>query len=205
MINREDFNKTFDKLHASPEVLEEVLSMTTERNVSTKRRRFYMPRTVAVACAMVLIIGTCGSAYAMDIGGIQRTVQIWLHGDQTNATLTVENGSYSLDYIDENGKPAHQGGGGVAINEDGTERNLTEEELWEDINRPEVDSTDDGKVICYFMDQKMDITDKFNDDICYLQLNVEGHAEYMTIKRMSDGIRYAMSPHGYINPKELDY
>lgn len=204
-MNREDFYKTFDKLHASPEVLEEVLSMTTERNVAIKRKRFYMPRTIAAACAMVLLIGTCGSAYAMDIGGIQRTVQIWLHGDQTNATLTVEDGSYSLDYTDENGIDVHQGGGGVAIGADGSERDLTEKELWEHINRPEVDATDEGKIICYFMDQKLDITDKFEGDICYLQLNVEGHTEYMTIKRMSDGIRYAMSPHGYVNPNELDY
>ena len=44
----------------------------------------------------------------MDLGGIQRIVQIWIHGDQTSATFTVDNGTYSLDYVDENGKEVHQ-------------------------------------------------------------------------------------------------
>lgn len=37
----------------------------------------------------------------------------------------------SLDYTDENGKEVHQGGGGVAFNEDGTDRPVTDEEIME--------------------------------------------------------------------------
>ncbi|MEI3190773.1 MAG: hypothetical protein V8S36_00520 [Lachnospiraceae bacterium] len=78
------------------------------------------------------------AAYAMNVGGIQRTIQIWIHGDQTDAQFVVEDGSYTLDYEDENGEAVHRGGGGVAIEDDGTERSLTEEELMEEINSPEV-------------------------------------------------------------------
>ena len=38
-----------------------------------------------------IILGGTGTAYAANVGGIQRTVQIWLHGDQTQATLDVSN------------------------------------------------------------------------------------------------------------------
>ena len=34
----------------------------------------------------------------MDVGGIQRIVQVWIHGDQTDAIFNVENGNYTLDY-----------------------------------------------------------------------------------------------------------
>ena len=120
-----------------------------------------------------VVIGLGGSAYAMDIGGIRRTVQVWIHGDQTDATLVIENGSYSLDYEDEDGKLVHRGGGGVAINPGGTERPLTEEELWDEINAPEVEYEEDGRVVVYYLNQQLDVTDKFVDGVCYVQLQVE--------------------------------
>lgn len=58
---------------------------------------------------LAVVIGLGGSAYAMDIGGIQRTVQVWIHGDQSDATLVAENGSYSLEYEDGDGKLVHRG------------------------------------------------------------------------------------------------
>lgn len=170
--------------------------------MKTKKR---MNKMAVVFAATFLLASLSCIAYAKDIGGIQRIVQIWLHGDQTNAVFSVENGSYTLDYKDSDGNEVHQGGGGVAFNADGSERALTEKELWEHINRPEVELNDDGRVMCYFLDQTMDITEKFDGNICYLQLDIEGHTEYMTIKRFDDGIRYAMSPHSYVQPKELDY
>ena len=120
-----------------------------------------------------VVIGLCGNAYAMDIGGIQRTVQVWIHGDQTDATLVVENGSYLLEYEDGDGKLVHRGGGGVAINPDGTERPLTEEELRDEINAPEVEYEEDGRVVVYYLNQQFDVTDKFVDCVCYVQLQME--------------------------------
>ena len=45
-----------------------------------------------------IILGGTGTAYAANVGGIQRTVQIWLHGDQTQATLDVSNDGTCLLY-----------------------------------------------------------------------------------------------------------
>lgn len=60
-------------------------------------------------------------AYASDLGGIQRTVQLWLNGEMTDATLTVNEGSYTLRYPDKDGTEHEMGGGGIAIEDDGTE------------------------------------------------------------------------------------
>lgn len=201
MTDKEKFQKTFDKLHASPDVLMEVLNMTTNEKVVPIRKRRYIPKVAAVVAALVLVVGSGSAAYAMDLGGIQRVVQVWIHGDQTDATLTVENGTYTLDYKDAEEKDVHQGGGGVAFNADGSERPLTEEELWNEINAPEVSYEDDGKVFLYYLDQKLDITDKFEDGICYIELQVDSKIQYMTIKYQNG---YAMSPHGYVQPWEFN-
>ena len=80
--------------------------------------------------------------------GIQRTIQLWIHGDQTDSTLDIkEDGSYSLNYSDENGNTVEQGGGGVAFDADGTERPLTEDEIMEQINMPEVEYEEDGRCL----------------------------------------------------------
>lgn len=63
-------------------------------------------KTIAAAIAACLIVtaGT-GTAYASDLGGIQRKVQLWIHGDQTTATLTINSdGSYTGTYADKDGK-----------------------------------------------------------------------------------------------------
>lgn len=167
---------------------------TPRKQVKRKPAGFRFAAAAAVF-AVVVLLG--GSAYAMDIGGIQRTVQVWIHGDQTDATLVIENGSYSLGYEDEDGNQVHREGGGVAINPDGTERPLTEEELLDDINAPEVEYEEDGRVVVYYLNQQLDVTDKFVDGICYVQLQVDDSVLYMTIKYQNG---YAWSPHGYIQP-----
>lgn len=200
MTDREMFRKTFDKLHASPDVLTEVLNMTAEKKVIPIRRR-YMTKVAAAIAAIVLFAGSGSVAYATNVGGIQRLVQVWIHGDQTDAVFTVENGEYTLEYKDADGNDVHRGGGGVAINEDGTERPLTEEELWDEITAPEVTYEDDGSVYVYYRNQKLDITDKFEEGICYVQLQADGKTQYITVKYQNG---YALSQNGYVQPWEFN-
>lgn len=208
MTDKEKFQKTFDKLHASPDVLTEVLNMTTEKKVVPIRRKRYMTKVAAAVAALVLVVGSGSAAYAMDLGGIQRIVQVWIHGDQTNATFTVDNGTYTLDYTDENGKDVHQAGGGVAFNEDGTERPVTDEELMEHvINAPTVSWEDDGRIWVYYMNQKIDITDNFEDGYCYVKLEAGGETKYMTVKYSDPscgGLGYGLSTHAFLQPNEFD-
>lgn len=202
MTDREQFQTIFDKLHASPDVLTEVLNMTIKEKAVPIRKKRFTPKAAAAAAALLLVVGSGSVVYAMYLGGIQRTVQVWIHGDQTDATFTVENGSYTLHYKDEDGNDIRQGGGGVAY-ENGTERPLTADELLEEINapKPEVEYKADGTVWLYCLEQKMEITDKFEDNICYVQLKVDGETQYITVKYQNG---YAMSTHGYVQPEELN-
>lgn len=200
MTDKEKFQKIFDKLHASPDVLTEVLNMTSKEKVDSIRKKRFTSRVAAAVAALVLVVGTGSVAYAKDLGGIQRIVQVWIHGDQTDATFIVENGSYTLDYKDADGNDVHRSGGGVAY-ENGKERPLTADELLEELNMPDVEYKEDGTVWIYYLDQKMEITDKFEDNICYVKLEVDGQTQYITVKYQNG---YATSPHGYIQPAEFN-
>ena len=153
---------------------------------------------IAVIAVCTFLVGGSATAYAADVGGIQRTVQLWIHGDQSDVTIAFDaNGSYEMDYADKDGTQLQQGGGGVAFNEDGSERPLTEDELMEQLHRPEVVYEDDGSVFIYYYDQKIDITDKFEDNVCYAMVSNGEETLYMTIQ-YQNGL--STSPHKYPSP-----
>ena len=79
---------------------------------------------------------------------------------------------------------------------DGVERPLTEDEIMEQINQPDVEYEDDGSVWLYYRDRKLDITDRFEDGICYVKLTDGKDVKYLTIK-YNDG--YAMSDSKYVS------
>ena len=172
MTEKERFQRAFAPLHASPDTMTEVMKMTEQK---TKRPALRRAATIGLAAALVLALGSV--AYASDLGGIQRTVQLWLNGEMTDATLTVNEGSYTLRYPDKDGTEHERGGGGIAIEDDGT-------------------------VTVYYLDQKLDVTDKFDEDgVCYVQLEGGEKTIYMTIKR---GNGYATSTTKYILPNEFN-
>ena len=187
MTNRERYQRTFSTLHASEDFLTEV----TQMKHTNKARKSTALRVIA-AVAIIAVLAT--AAYAADLGGIRRTVQIWLHGDQTDAVLEINGSEYTVTYTDENGNEKQSMGGGLAF-EDGKERPLTEEEILEHLNDPEVFYNDDGTVTVYYLGQSIDITDKFDGDgICYVQVKNGDENRYLTIK-YNEG--YCMSPYGY--------
>ncbi len=181
MTEKERFQRAFAPLHASPDTMTEVMKMTERK---TKRPALHRAATIGLAAALVLALGSV--AYASDLGGIQRTVQLWLNGEMTDATLTVNEGSYTLRYPDKDGTEHERGGGGIAIEDDGTERALTEEEMLEHLNAPEVVYEDDGTVMIYYRGQSLDITDRFDENgLCHVLLRDEqdgGKTLFVTIR-----------------------
>ena len=162
-------------------------------------------RALRPLIAAAAVVAGCGVCYANNVGGIQRTVQIWTHGQMTTAEMTVteEDGAanYEMTYKDENGKTVQVGGGGVAYNKDGSERPLTAEELQEDLNSPEVETDEkSGKTYIYYMNQKIDITDKFKDGYAYVKVNTPDGTLYVTVKQ---GAEYAISSDKFITADEL--
>jgi hypothetical protein len=196
MTNKEKYKLAFSAIRDSDN-----FSLEVEKMEKTNKQHKYKAIAAAVA-ACVMLVGSATVAYAADVGGIQRTIQLWIHGDQTEATIQFDgNGSYSMDYTDEQGNLKHQGGGGVSFAADGTEIPASEEELMEQLTAPDVRYEDDGTVWIYWFDQKVDITDKFENDVCYVKLENNEEPLYMTIKYKNG---YATSPHKYLSPFEFN-
>ena len=195
MTNKQRYQRTFGTLHASGDFLKEVTTMKSTKHFPARR-------LIGLCAAVILILAMATAAYAADVGNIQRRVQLWIHGDQTDAVLDIRGGQYTVTYEDPEGNSQEFGGGGVAIEPDGSERPLTEEEILAHLNRPEVDYEDDGTVWVYYRAQRIEITDKFDaDGVCYVQLKDGDDILYMTIKYQNG---YATSPNRYIAPSEFN-
>ncbi len=192
MTNREKYKKAFSAVYPSNE-----FSWEVEKMKRIKRRHIFKTMAASIAGCMIFM-ASATAAYAMDVGGIQRTIQLWIHGDSTNATIQFEgDGSYSMEYTDEDGNTQQRAGGGVTFGADGKEIPLSEEEIMEHLMMPEVEYEEDGSVWVYWLDQKVDITDKFEDDLCYVKLVRGDETMYVTVKYRNG---YAVSPHKYAEP-----
>lgn len=181
MTDRERYQRTFSTLHASAELDLEATEMKMNKRTLSKKAA-----ALCVSAAIAVGMGTAVAAYANDVGGIQRQVQIWLHGDQTDATLEIEqtdHTQYKLTYENENGEVKEIGGGGVAYDMFGNEIPLTEEDIMQQLDCPEVVYRDDGTIVVCYHDQIIDITDRFDEnDLCYVTVNSDPPT-YMTIKK----------------------
>ena len=173
--------------------------------MKSKKTNFRFKGIAIAVAAVILLVGACGAAYAADIGGIQSKVQVWFRGELTDATLDIStNGNaseYALTITDANGETKEIHGGGVAIGLFGKERPLTEEEILEHLNEPEVVYEDDGTVWVYYGSEKVEITDMFDaDGFCYVKLTGGKKPVYMTIKYQEG---YSTSGTKYITPEEF--
>lgn len=155
-----------------------------------KKHRKNIAVAAAVACAVV--IGAGGTAYAADLGGIQEKISMWLYGTQreVNVTENGENGygGYTFTYM-QDGETKSIGGGGVSIDADGNETWLSADEVAAEMsNFADIDVDEDGKVWIYYYDQKVDITDSFDENgICNLTLTHEDKTVYLEITKDEDG------------------
>lgn len=191
MIDKQQYQRTFGVLHASGDFLKEDITMQTTKHFSM--------REVSLLCAAVILIFSISTVcYAADVGGLRRTIQLWIHGDQTDAIMEIQDGQYQVTYEDQQGNLHQQSGGGIAIEPDGSERPVTEEEILDHLNNPEVEYKDDGTVWVYYRNQSLEITDRFDaDGVCYVQLKNGDDILYLTV-RYQDG--YSTSTNAFVQP-----
>lgn len=196
MTNKEKYKQAFSAIHASENFSLEVEKM---ERISKQHK---IRALVASVAACVMIVGSATAAYAVDLGGIQRTLQLWIHGDQTEVSIQFNgDGTYSMGYTDNDGNTHQQSGGGISISPDGTEAPLSEEDLLEELTAPDVRYEEDGSVWIDWFDQKVDITDKFENDVCYVKLVNGEKVLYMTVKYQNG---YATSPTKYLSPSTFN-
>ena len=86
MTNKEKYKQAFSVIHASDEFALEVREMAK----TSKKQK--INQIVAAVAACVFLVGGSTVAYATDLGGIQHTVQLWIHGDQTEVTIDFNYG-----------------------------------------------------------------------------------------------------------------
>lgn len=195
MTNKQRYQRAFSALHASDDFLMEDNTMKTTKHFPARR-------LIGLCAVVILILGMATSAYAADVGGIQRRLQLWIHGDQTDVVLDIRDGRYTATYEDSEGNSHQFSGGGVAIEPDGSERPLTEEEILEHLDSPEVEYEDGGAVWVYYRGRKIEITDKFDaDGVCYVQLKDGDGILYVTVKYRGG---FAVSPNCYVSPSEFN-
>lgn len=193
MTNKERYQRAFSALHAS-----EDYTFTMEGRTVKNTNKRYAVRIVAACAAVILVLGLASVAYAADIGHIQRTIQLWVDGDRTDAVLEIENGTYSMTYTDRDGGVHEQVGGGRAFDIFGNEVPMTEDELLAPIGMPDVEYEDDGTVWVWWYGQRTEITDKFENGFCYVQLKNGSDVLYLTVQ---EGAGYAFSTNKFIDAK----
>ncbi len=196
MTNKDKYKQAFSTLHFSKNFSFDLEKMEVEKMNKLNKKRTL--QTVVAAFAMCFVVlGGSVTAYATNLGGIQQTIQQWVKGELTEVEILYQpDGSYEMSVTDENGVATNtQSGSGVAFDENGNERPLTVDEVIKHLSLPEVEYTEDGKVYLYYTDQVIDITDKFEDGICYVKINTEDKPLYITVL-YGDG--FLMSEDKYI-------
>ena len=195
MTNKERYQRAFSTLHASN-------NSVTEVNMMKFAGKKKINKLLAACAVFVLVLGMTSMAYAADVGHIQRNIQLWIHGDQTNVVMEIEDGAYSYTYTDEDGQLQHRSGGGMVSGPDGQLRPATEAEIMEHLSQPEVVWKEDGTVWVYCQDQKIEITDQFDEHgVCYVQDKDSKGTLFMTIKSDSG---YSTSRNSYPNPRSFN-
>ena len=193
-----DIDDSFIAESMSPPVVKTDHAPERTTNMENNKKSIHYRRITGLILAACLVFTLAVTVYAADIGGIRRVVQIWLYGNQTTAVLDVQNGQYTL--TDEEGSFI-RGGGGVAFEPDGSERPLTEQEILDHLDQPDLWYKEDGTVWVSYHEQKIDITDCFDSDgYCFLELRDGADVLYATIHK-ENGM--ATSPHAYVQPWEF--
>ncbi len=204
MNNHERYKRAFQALHAPEDSYLEAV------NMNKQRERFCLSRrAAAVVLAAVLVVGSLTAAYAADLGGFRRMLTLWVHGKPTDAQVeffdpamgdaddagTDRQGEsaqpdYVVTWTDGNGEERQMMGGGVAIEPGGVERPLTMDEYLEHIEGmavEQVEVTEDGRVMFYWYDQAVDITDRFENGVCRFTLTHGDETMYFTVIDAGDG------------------
>ncbi|WP_051563438.1 hypothetical protein [Butyrivibrio sp. LB2008] len=170
MSNKENYKKAFSVLKSSCD-----FTLEEKRMNRIKRENTHRNLLVAAAVMLVVLAGS-GTAYAADLGGIRETVQMWIHGEQTDVTINDE----SIEYVDEDGNVQVETG--FEVGPEIGERPLTGEEIAEEkVNEVYVDKTDDGKVIMYFHDKQFDVTDNIANKEYTFHVVTDGSEVYVKL------------------------
>ena len=166
-----------------------------ERTTNMENKKTNSRRIIGLVLAACLVFTLAVTAYAADIGGIRRIIKLWIQGEQTTVTLDVQEGNYTVTA--EDGFPIISGGG-VVMEADGSTRPVTEKEILTHLDQPDLHHKEDGTIWVYYREQKIEITDMFDDSgFCYLELQDDNGILYVLVDKQGG---LSTSSTGYPTP-----
>ena len=166
-----------------------------ERTTNMENNKTNSRRIIGLVLAACLVFTLAVTAYAADIGGIRRIIKLWIQGEQTTVTLDVQEGNYTVTA--EDGSPIISGGG-VVMEADGSTRPVTEKEIHTHLDQPDLHNKEDGTIWVYYREQKIEITDMFDDSgFCYLELQDDNGILYVLVDKQGG---LSTSSTGYPTP-----
>lgn len=189
MTNKERYLQAFSALYASADFSMEVETMQQ----TAKQHR--IRKAAALMSLCLILFGSATAAYAADVGGIQRSVQVFFCGDQTDATIHCDHTaavSYDVHHY------GHHTSGSTGPAAEVTDADLVPETAVPDVTYADVTYESDGSVWVCWNGQRTNITDKFDDGLCYITLLDGAETAYMTIEY---GGCHTISTHRYTHCK----
>ena len=134
-------------------------------------------RQTAACAAVVMTLSLSLGVYAADIGGIQKIIQVWLWGEQTDLVLEWTKNGY---IVTREGEDEPYMSDFITKDNNGDPRLMTEEEVIEYLKKPNVEYYDDGSAWLYYEDQRIEITDQFDaNGVC--RITVRGSDRMLDI------------------------
>ena len=189
MNNREKYIKASSIIEPSADFASRVLKEAEKMSNNKREYRYVHFRRrglVSIAAALVLVFALSAAAYASDIGGFKGAIDSWLYGKAVKVQVEqIEEGGVLLTYPDRSQRST----GGVAHEANGDMRPLTTEEILEDLsNEIEVEEIDKGRIMFYYRDHAVDITDQIDENgIVKLRFKDGVLPTYITLKWKGDG------------------
>jgi hypothetical protein len=200
MTNKERYKKAAEII--VPSGSNDFLQNVEGRTMKMRSKKII--KTVAAAFAAVILIAATGTGvYAADIGGIQKSVGIWLHGDVADVTIKeVGDGQFEVTYPDG----SVRGCGGMEEDGHGGMRGVSMESMIAQLRTSvECEQDEDGRIWIYIRDHKIDVTDQI-DEKGYAQEKVKDGflADYITVIWREDGSCAISTSHsGFDSPEKL--
>ena len=170
MTNREKIQRAFDAVQPSG-----ILNM---EEMNMKQKPIKKPLVLVCACIALLAVFLT-AAYAADLGGFRQTLTVWCGGKQQTVEVTQPQEGM-LQWTGEDGM-IHTSGG-IAVEDDGTERPLTLEELLDEqfSERPVLNFYEDGRAFLEFFEHYVDVTDQLDSGRIEAALEHDGVLYYIT-------------------------
>lgn len=201
MTGKERYKRTFDAAVFSG------MEHWEEKEIIGRARKTlwsgFRSKAVAAIAVVVLACGSTGVAYAADIGGIRGIFHGWFRGNEVQMNVsTQDDGTYEISMrgVEDNVNIY------MSIADDnGNPKVMSEEELEKMLDHPDFGIEADGRVLLYYREKVMDVTDYVEDSALKYAYDDQGNTVYAVL-HISGGSAFEITYNYNVSEEEAgDY